>query len=1555
MSNVGQAVLTVVGTVVGAYFGNPELGMALGSLAGSALFPTQLPDGPKITDNRTTTASLGEPVPFGFGTFSVSGTFIYAGPIIESAVTSGKGGPEQKTFNYNQTIAIGLCEPCIDLEDAIGGVTRIWENGALVYDIRPQLQANTLTGDLAETDDEYANRQQASAAYAATFTLYTGTEDQLPDPSIESIEGVGNVGAYRALAYIVWPNRQLQVAQGLRHPNFQVECYQKGVTNCVTQVEASQSVLYPWDDGGPYEDPTNVRNVNTFQFINSDPSAPGGPLAGTIFNTAADAIAYAGTIYGQDLTKFQTYCTLDYETLIASIQSHAAALAPGDSSALTISQVPYTYAVQLRFNSKQVGPGAAPEGDYWEFTEICNPGPWYRAAGYEFWQYPGIHKVSAAPAADGGPQPDLIAPYIENKFVNCGGSIPASAWAYSSEDAVLNVMRAEGLPASPCEGLPDAPDPDYCMRPDGRWIKKANWVLSPIIANGWHVLQIGYQLGPNRLYPSLSPVILAADPQGTEEFWTTAYNAAVIAGTMPSGMIYQGDASGGTSRYPRQVSQVYQLNLEICEGQGAQTSVGDIIRKVCTRAGVVSVEASDMDSVFVDGYQISSLCSGASIIQPLRSVAFFDAVESATTLRFQSRGKPIVATLTDDDIGAYDISSGGATCPPKVKITRTMDTELPRQIRVHYIATQRDYQDGEKDSQFRLTTKAVDDQDIQLPFAIHDTQALQTANVLWAVQWAQRNAYEIAVDQSWAQLEEGDAIAIPIEGFFKRVLLTQDTDASGVLRTFQAVDDNSDSYTSTAVAPPSEFKPPIIPIIYLTRVEFLDLPALQDADNDAGFYIAAQRDLSSAGNHWTGCTISKSVDGGATFSIAFAITKEASIGVLYAPVAASQAFVWDDDTMIFVDVASDVFTFESRTDDAVLSGANAAAMGADGRWEIVQFANAELVSANRWKLSRLLRGRRGTEDVMGTSQAGDTFVLVSGGDLGRVALNTDEIGAARTYKAVSIGAAYATGVDSVFTGHAEALVCFSPVDVTVTQLTDGDLLIRWTRRDRLGRTLMSGVDMPLSDPPLQFQVDILDLSPSSPEHVIRSFTVNDAVQVTYTAAQIFADFASSLPESLRLAVYQMSPVLGRGTPALAIAPIGGTAPPPSFSTIMFTFGGSFVMGNDAEISVFVTWLPPSGAAVIERFDLLNSGYSSLDDFASDLVSQVNGGAIGAHVLAQVVGTNPLQATITSETGTVTAEYFSNSPIGTTTPVRPPIGVQAGAASYFYIDLWTLSGPSEMLAPASDPTNYAKTGDALMNLVVMAYDPIENGRISALQAPPVPAGLEEGDIYATGGFSVNVPFSAGLVTTSLGALENLPAALLASAALAPYRLGATLGQLTGTTPHVMPRAAVSITMKPGYYLATTDTPSAHPSGYHMVTNALQPGSAVYASGASQVAFVAFSDNFDNQTGDYFSVLETGQVYRVTLDGTDYTHTVLVGELADVRTDLGTTAYYRDAIYNDLATQITDDGNFTVQLSKFYRAPGGPDTWIYQMVLTRTTPDTAFTVAASVDFPVTLAIS
>ena len=57
----------------------------------------------------------------------------------------------------------------------------------------------------------------------------------------------------------------------------------------------------------------------------------------------------------------------------------------------------------------------------------------------------------------------------------------------------------------------------------------------------------------------------------------------------------------------------------------------------------------------------------------------------------------------------------------------------------------------------------------------------------------------------------------------------------------------------------------------------------------------------------------------------------------------------------------------SRSDIAVLNGANAALVETEAGWELIQYREAELVDVETYKLSGLLRGQQGSEAAAGAT------------------------------------------------------------------------------------------------------------------------------------------------------------------------------------------------------------------------------------------------------------------------------------------------------------------------------------------------------------------------------------------------------------------------------------------------------------------------------------------------------------------------------------------------------------------------------------------------------------
>jgi len=1120
MSNAGQAVLSIGGAIVGSFFGpaGAAWGFQLGGLAGSALFPTDLGtvNGPRLNDLSVQSSAVGAPIPLVYGTYAVSGNVIWSSGIIESVSRrrqGGKGGPTQtvREYSYSASVAVGLCE------GPIGGISRIWADAKLIYDARPQLED--------ETTESYDARMVANAALLEATEIYLGSEDQLADPTIESYEGAGNVSAFRGLAYVVFTDFAL-ADYGNRVPNFRFEITPASTGETVELYEVpympafNSSGVDPRVDGGLY------RYHLTYGVKGA---ATGGDSAGNWTTSLASALASKASIAGHGFSS----TPLD----VVLLSDAAFDLGYWGSGRAFGNQVPLSRAIFAVIKVNALAPSTLYQETLAESSESPHPGTYYFD---KFGTNPGYYHSYLQTFEAGDCVIDLLpdgGPYtIGGELVDGYGgpfTIGESTYrlGYIDNDVVL-IEQLAGAPPSPCaQGTPSSVD-GYCIvdgfyvpnSADWEWVTGDCRVMSTYDRSGTLSSDLTTHTLQGRAWRG--PVLPDDHPDAFDEtFWTDAYNAAVAAGSMPSGLTFN-PGSPSISTYPKASTGYYYLQYERYLSPPGMATIGAIVRDVCRRCGLSSdqVDTTDLTQP-VYGYAITRVMSGRDAISPLRSVGMFDCVESGGVLKWPTRGKALVASFTSDDLGAHE---AGGQRPAAIQVTRTQEVELPRRLRVHYAQVDMNYEAGEQGAS-RLSVGTDQVQDVELAIAMSDNRAAQTAEVLLYDAWISRNRYETTVDQSFLALEPADAVEAPVDGRMERLRIV-DTDYSlpGLIR-LALVRDDDGVYESYAVGAPAAYSGTTgsnISVPGTADLVLLDLPLLRDADNDAGYYAAVQATGSTS---FGGAVLYRSPDGGITYDSVATFTLEATIGDVVDPLPAGPTTIIDEDNELLVDgLATDAL--ESVSEASLLAGLNAAAIGDDGRWEIIQFRDAEPTgSPPVWRLTGLLRGRRGTEWAMGLSQAGDRFVLLDS-TIARVPQNVSAIGAERLHKPVLVGTTLEGTTAVAFTGRGVALEPFAGVHVEGARDEAGDLTITWTRRDRLGQELPANTDIPMSEASESYEVDIL--STDSPPDVLRTLTASSP-SVTYTEAQQAEDFGSPVPDTVTVRIYQLSATVGRGYAAEA--------------------------------------------------------------------------------------------------------------------------------------------------------------------------------------------------------------------------------------------------------------------------------------------------------------------------------------------------------------------------------------------------------------------------------------
>lgn len=248
-----------------------------------------------------------------------------------------------------------------------------------------------------------------------------------------------------------------------------------------------------------------------------------------------------------------------------------------------------------------------------------------------------------------------------------------------------------------------------------------------------------------------------------------------------------------------------------------------------------------------------------------------------------------------------------------------------------------------------------------------------------------------------------------------------------------------------------------------TIVEAFELPPL-----DASLGVAPRLAIAAAGTEpgWRSAALLVSIDGGRWDSVG-ATALPAVIGRLVSAPGPAPAGLEDRANLAEVELAHDGMTLADADAAAMDGGANLAMLGD----ELIQFASAEPLGANRWRLRGLWRGRRGTEAAIGTQAAGDRFVLIAADSLKTVDLAGAAPGSEARVLAEGPGD---TG------GPAEAVAAITgfsivppaPVHLAAAANEAGEAGVVWVRRSRNGWRWTDGIDAPLGEEAERYRVTI---------------------------------------------------------------------------------------------------------------------------------------------------------------------------------------------------------------------------------------------------------------------------------------------------------------------------------------------------------------------------------------------------------------------------------------------------------------------------------------------------
>ncbi|MBF0562137.1 MAG: hypothetical protein HQL37_08975, partial [Alphaproteobacteria bacterium] len=926
--------LGAVGAVIGSFFGAPGIGFMIGSSLGTLLFPAKgkTIDGPRLGDLTVTSSAYGAMIPVTFGTIRIAGNMIWTAGILETKTTSGggKGGatpsPTLNTYSYSASFVIVFCK------GPIAGVTRIWGDGKLIYDART-----------VNTGVFYSS--------GSGITIHLGTETQEPDAHLQANIGIDATPAFRGLAYIVFD--ALQLANFGNHiPNITAEIA-RNITGTCTSIQAS--------DTGYLHDLYALGSGGAFFYY------------GCQGNTLCKVDAVGNTLLLSDTV-----------------------------GAGTITAITYNFGV-LYVACMEGNYGRIYQVDEGTLTPTTTSGYLPSARDISVSRYGTVFGFGILGAVTIG--------------MTGGDTIPLALNDYAAIPDIQ--VYGPDIVAMSCAGAGDD-----CWAIGG----------SPTTSSLYHVTSDGgvvfYDLsgclaGANLVTydPGTNALFIGSNTSGSLIKWSVA-SAAITGAVIPdvvgtfSNSAFKQGVSGRTLWCTRNqnacaidtvtLATTSTVNLGtwgtlICDGVCFETacnalwttgyksghgavkilldrvdSTGTTLDRVATEiAGLVGLTPDQLDvsslaGTPVLGYVIGTRSTARACIEQLMQAFSFDAVESGGLLRFVVRGQAACLNLGTEDLAC---DTPGNKPAPQLAVTRAQDIDLPSLVNVLYMNPDADYQQGHQYAR-RLE---INDQRItvQIPVVLTDTQAARVAEVLLYSAWTERNQVDIQVQRRYAGLEPTDVITVADEYTTQTLRIINATLGADGLYKITGLTEDGLSYVSARTGIAASAPNSTIVAKGPTTLLLLDCAMLRDEDDDPGFYAA----VTGQNPNWNGATVSASADGQTWSNIlTFVNGTVAGVAITVLPDCPHWE-TWDRISIVDVRMVNGDFSSAASELD-VLNGANAVILGD----EILQFATVLEISAGVYRLSNLLRGRRGSEWACGTHAIGERMVTLDPTTIQRVTL-----------------------------------------------------------------------------------------------------------------------------------------------------------------------------------------------------------------------------------------------------------------------------------------------------------------------------------------------------------------------------------------------------------------------------------------------------------------------------------------------------------------------------------------------------------------------------------------
>jgi hypothetical protein len=961
--------------------------------------------GPRLSETQVTTADYGTPLPCFLGARLLQGQIVWSRDLeIVEHTHKIKGGGKQTNQSALWTGGVALSD-CRGSGGPIEKILKVWLDETLAYDATgpgPVSYASSIGVDLA-----------------AVMRVYTGAEDQLPDPAYvdycEERYGPNSAPAFRGTSMLVFDrfpcdnfgNRVPQIrvlAVSAATTAYPYETHLNDNTDWLTAAVSQDGLRLLI--GTPYEGTTGksfeIWDLPTRTMISQGDLTPVGTLGAGASISENWALDSAGRIWSTGYSaagpaNHFLWCWPPDGNGPPIVQTHI-----GDATtAVRVNDTSGEFIVLMNVNSTaNYMIATVPEGG---ITDHATSG-WLPSC------YCTDSDGAAWLAGTDGASMEF---HFEKLFDGAGsfdvdlGEVPAGNYAlrhYADAETDQFVLFAGAkmyfidrqtqtlTGTAPFTGANIFAN--ISQQPTG---------ASTVIVDGGGASIKEYSLKDGSVATSLG------------SSWTGGSWSSGIYDAVNDAWIGYSGSMGGSGHAG---IRWYFLHRSASAG----TTLGTIVSAMCDTAGLEDRDTSLLTQS-VAGY---SWTRGdvKSQMEPLLDIYDVDACPHDFTIKFKPRGSAPSGTILTPDFA----KSGDDA--PRYKISEAQDTDLPRILRVNFADTGFDQEannilsplpvdtvDSQRDVTIDLTTMA----------ASPDT-AQQLADRYMRRAWNGKDTIDLSLTSQEEAIEPGDVKTLSLDGtLWNAKLEKQAFVGSRMDCTFRRDEEDIASLNSATTGPSMDGRDPeVVSFPAPVRGFVVDAPLRWDSDSDSRPLLFSGAGA-FAGLTFPGGAIWEETGAGdsAAYDQLFATVRSgATWGTCSEALAdVPSPWLWDRGNTVKVTLQNGSLTNASEDDIDADPSLNLLLVGRPGAWEYVNFTTATLNGDGSYTLSGFKRGRRGTEWACGEHQAGDAFVLASSLDVDEV--GADDVGAVLSFKAQSLGRSVdsAAAIDlSPFTGrHAQAL------------------------------------------------------------------------------------------------------------------------------------------------------------------------------------------------------------------------------------------------------------------------------------------------------------------------------------------------------------------------------------------------------------------------------------------------------------------------------------------------------------------------------------------------------